>query len=208
MAENKESATLNWPNGLTVLRLFMAGFVIWFALAPELSSRLIAGGLFAIAAITDYVDGQLARNTNSITTFGKILDPIADKFLVLGGFGVLSYLGMFPYWILIPIVLREVSITLIRFYFLWKGTAVAAVKSGKQKTTMQIVAIAAVYLKLIFRDHAVTFFSHDSGAILTRVLDTGMYLTLIIALILTLYSGWIFFKNNWHLLQGAQPTRG
>ncbi|MBV7332602.1 CDP-diacylglycerol--glycerol-3-phosphate 3-phosphatidyltransferase [Chloroflexi bacterium TSY] len=193
---------VNWPNALTILRIGMAFATFWLVLEPSLISALVAGLIFTIAAITDLLDGQLARRTGAITTFGKILDPIADKILVLGTFAVLSYLDVFSFWIVLPILIREVAITAFRLYFLTKGTAVAAEKSGKQKTTVQIVAIGVIYANLLFVNHFFGTVSPATAQAISLILSIAMYLLLAAAVWLTIYSGYLFFRNNWRLIVG------
>lgn len=202
--ENRSQAPhlLNVPNVLTVLRIGMAFAMVWIVLDPSLISALIAGVIFAVAAITDYVDGQIARSTGAITTFGKILDPIADKILVLGAFAVMAYLSIFNFWLVVPILIREIAITAFRIYFLTKGVAVAAEKSGKQKTAVQIIAIGVIYINLLFIKHFATNFSPDQAYLIGSILSVLMYLLIAAALWLTIYSGYLFFRNNWKLIVG------
>lgn len=190
-----------------MLRIGMALIIPWLALRPALEERLLAGAIFAIAAVTDYIDGHLARRNDEITTFGKILDPIADKLLVLGALATLSYLGMFPWWILLPILAREIIITVLRMYFLHKGVAVAAVKSGKQKTAMQITAIGFIYAYLLYQKHIITFSPAGLRLTLDMILRASMYIVLAIAVYLTLYSGYVFFRNNWGLMRRFHPQQ-
>jgi CDP-diacylglycerol--glycerol-3-phosphate 3-phosphatidyltransferase len=189
--------TANLSNLLTVIRIILAVVVIVLLPRPGLGMQLLAGAIFAIAALTDLYDGKLARKYNWITNFGKIVDPIADKLLTLGAFTTLSLIGMFPLWILIPIFLREVLITILRFWFLSMGVAVAAEKSGKLKTTLQIAAIAVTWLNLLFRDHLAA----GLPAALTTLMNVVMYVVLLAALYQTLVSGYDFLRNNWHLIR-------
>lgn len=196
----RNSTTLNLPNTLTILRIGMAFATFWIVLDPSLISALTAGVIFALAAITDFVDGQIARSTGAITTFGKILDPIADKILVLGAFAVMAYLSIFSFWLVVPILIREVGITAFRIYFLTKGVAVAAEKSGKQKTAVQIISIGVIYLNLLYIKHFATSFSPGQAYYIGNSLAILMYLFLLAALWLTIYSGYLFFRNNWRLI--------
>ena len=202
----KEPNVVNWPNILTVARVFMAVLVPIYLLNEAFGYQLLAGVIFTIAALTDWFDGQIARKYNLITTFGKIADPIADKLLTLGAFTTLSVIGLFPFWILIPILIREIGITLLRFYFLYKGEAVAAVKSGKQKTAIQITAISLTYFNYIYQ---LWVLEPNSSALVTTfgtVLNVLMWASLLGALILTVYSGIIFMRNNQHLFV-SQPQK-
>ncbi len=193
--------SFNWPNVLTLARIPLALAAFWSALNGTYLATIAAMVLFAIAAITDLLDGIIARRYGKITTFGKITDPIADKILVLGAFAVFSYLGLFPFWIVLPIIAREVTITVLRLYFLTRGIAIAAVQSGKQKTVMQLVAIGVIYINLLFTQFFYNTFSASNSQLISMTLITAMYATLALAVWLTLYSGYIFFKNNWKIIK-------
>lgn len=204
MESLRRSRTVNWPNTLTVFRTILALIIPWLFLQDSLTLRLLAAGLFVVAVITDIVDGHMARSNNDITTFGKILDPIADKLLVLGSFFTVAYLGVVPYWILIPIALREVTITVLRFYFLGKGVAVAAVKSGKQKTILQAVSLGGAFLVFMHREYMAPEMAPGLANTLGIVYGVIMYALLLTALYQTLYSGFDFFRLNWGLLTGKK----
>ena len=204
MESLRRSPTVNWPNALTVFRTILALIIPWLFLQDSLTLRLLAAGLFVVAVITDVVDGHMARANNDVTTFGKILDPIADKLLVLGAFLTVAYLGVVPYWILIPIILREVTITVLRFYFLGKGVAVAAVKSGKQKTILQAVSLGGAFLVFMHRVYMAPEMAPGLANTLGIVYGVIMYALLLTALYQTLYSGFDFFRLNWGLLTGKK----
>lgn len=193
--------SMTWPNAITIVRIGLAFVAFWYLLTNTFNATIAAMIIFIVAAVTDFVDGELARRSNTITTFGKILDPIADKVLVLGAFAVLSYLGVFPFWIVIPVFAREIVITVLRLYFLMRGVAIAAVKSGKQKTTMQIVAIAVIFVNLLFTRYYMEGFSESSGLAISWTLTITMYAALAFAVWLTIYSGYVFFKNNWKIIR-------
>lgn len=204
MEAMRRSRTVNWPNTLTVFRTILALIIPWLFLQESLTMRLLAAVLFVVAVVTDIVDGRMARANNDITTFGKILDPIADKLLVLGSFFTVAYLGVVPYWILIPIALREIIITVLRFYFLGKGVAVAAVKSGKQKTILQAVSLGGAFLVFMHRVYMAPHMAEGMADTLSLVYSVIMYALLLSAFYQTLYSGYDFFRLNWGLLTGRQ----
>ncbi len=141
---------MNVANVLTVLRI---------AIVPLFLAALFAGGghdtgwrwaaaaLFGIAAITDRIDGQLARKYGLITDFGKLADPIADKALIGAALVGLSMLGDLPWWITIVIGAREIGITLLRLAVVRRGV-IPAGRGGKLKTLVQSVAIAVLLLPL------------------------------------------------------------
>lgn len=109
--------------------------------------RLAATGIFAIAAITDRIDGQLARKYGLVTDFGKLADPIADKALIGAALVGLSILGDLPWWVTVVIGVRELGITLLRFAVLRHGV-IPAGRGGKLKTLLQVFAIGVFLLPL------------------------------------------------------------
>ena len=141
---------LNLPNALTVLRLLLVPVFAWLLLregGEDATSRLWAAVVFLIASITDLVDGEIARRRNLVTSFGKIADPIADKALTGTALVGLSYLGELPWWVTIVILVREIGVTLLRFWVIRHGV-IPASRGGKAKTVAQIVAIIWYLLPL------------------------------------------------------------
>lgn len=141
---------LNVANVLTVVRIALVPVFLWALLrdgGQETDWRLIAFGIFVVAAITDRVDGQLARKYGLVTDFGKMADPIADKALIGAALIGLSILGILPWWITIVIAVREIGITVLRFAVLRHGV-IPAGRGGKLKTLAQSVAIGAYLLPL------------------------------------------------------------
>ena len=140
----------NLANMLTVLRIALVPFFAWALLADgghSTSGRLIATAIFAIAAATDRMDGWLARRTGQITDVGKLLDPIADKLLIGTALVLLSWLGDLPWWVTVVILVREIGITVLRF-FLLRYVVLPASRGGKLKTVLQSVAIGLYLLPL------------------------------------------------------------
>ncbi len=185
---------MNVPNILTTIRLVLGLIVPVLLLYGDLYVRIIAAVLFTIAGITDYLDGWYARKYNMETKLGKILDPIADKVILLGCFFVLSSLtrlDVYSFWWVIPIFLREVLITVIRLVFLKKEKplVVAASWSGKAKTTMQFVTLPVAYFIFMFE-----FYGNITPA--TWVMYT-LYVLLAASVLFTLQSGWSFLSKNW-----------
>ena len=134
----------NIANILTVSRLVMVPLLVWFMFLDGLGWHLAAFTIFVIAAITDRVDGELARRRNLVTDFGKIADPIADKALTGAALVVLSLQGDLWWWVTIAILVREWGITALRLAVIRYGVMPAS-KGGKLKTVLQIVAIS-IYL--------------------------------------------------------------
>ena len=136
---------VNLPNGLTVLRLVLVPVFVGFLVAGGTASRVVAFFVFGVASVTDLLDGQLARRSGMVTDFGKIADPIADKALTGSALITLSALGDLPWWVTVVILIREVGVTLLRFWVIRHGV-IAASRGGKIKTVLQIVAIGLYIL--------------------------------------------------------------
>jgi CDP-diacylglycerol--glycerol-3-phosphate 3-phosphatidyltransferase len=148
----------------------------------------VAWGIFAVAMITDKVDGDIARARNLITNFGKIADPIADKAITGMAFIGLSIVGDVWWWVTILVLVREWSVTLLRLTIL-RYVVIAAAQSGKIKTTLQALALGFLSLPLVADDHAwgrpgeIVFYCSE-------VLLAG-------AVAMTLWSGYEFFRDVW-----------
>jgi len=141
---------LNVANALTVSRLVLVPVFLIALFADgghQWGWRLVASGVFAIASITDHFDGNLARSRGLVTDFGKIADPIADKALTGSALIGLSVLGDLPWWVTVVIAVREVGITLLRFWVISYGV-IPASRGGKAKTLFQIVGIALFVVPL------------------------------------------------------------
>ncbi|GAB3204849.1 CDP-diacylglycerol--glycerol-3-phosphate 3-phosphatidyltransferase [Marinactinospora thermotolerans] len=134
----------NIANILTVSRLLMVPLFVVFMFLDHPLWRFAAFAIFVLAAITDKIDGDIARKRNLVTDFGKVADPIADKALTGAALVVLSMLGDLWWWVTIVILLREWGVTALRFAVIKHGV-IPASRGGKLKTVLQIVAIA-VYL--------------------------------------------------------------
>jgi len=140
----------NLANLLTMLRIALVPFFAWALLADgghTTSGRLIATGLFVVAAATDRLDGWLARRSGQVTDLGKLLDPIADKVLIGTALILLSWLGDLSWWVTVIILVRELGITAMRFLLL-RYVVLPASRGGKLKTVLQAVAIGLYLLPL------------------------------------------------------------
>ncbi|MCY0904721.1 CDP-diacylglycerol--glycerol-3-phosphate 3-phosphatidyltransferase [Arthrobacter sp. H14-L1] len=140
----------NLPNILTMLRIVLVPFFIWFLLADNSAEgiwRWVAVLAFAVAIYTDKLDGDIARKRGQVTDFGKIADPIADKLLIGSALIILSVLQELPWWVTILMLVREVGITLLRFVVIRYGV-IPASRGGKLKTVLQTAAIFLYLLPL------------------------------------------------------------
>ncbi len=135
---------LNLPNILTVLRIMLVPVLVVALLGNTASGDVLAAVVFALASLTDFADGYLARTRGSITTFGKLMDPLADKLLIVAALLSLVSLGRLAAWVAMVIITRELAVTVLRLGATQAGVVMAASMFGKVKTCMQIAAILAV----------------------------------------------------------------
>ncbi|NLT46873.1 MAG: CDP-diacylglycerol--glycerol-3-phosphate 3-phosphatidyltransferase [Clostridiales bacterium] len=170
---------MNLPNKLTILRILLIPIFIVLLMNGYYYS---SGILFILASATDALDGHIARKHNLITNFGKIMDPLADKLLVTSAMICLVELGEIAGWMVIVILAREFIITGLRTVAAGEGIIIAAGKSGKIKTILQMVALSIILL----RDWPFSLFTD---------LPIGYYL-LWIAVIATIYSGIEYIVQN------------
>lgn len=185
---------MNLPNKLTIFRIILIPVFLILLLPlfngktllpiPSETGRVIAAMVFVIASLTDYLDGKIARKSNSITTFGKFLDPIADKLLVTSALLALIQLDEISAWPAVIIIAREFLVTGIRIIAASDGVVIAASNKGKAKTFIQMLAI---FFILIYDFPFSLFVSFPVGHCL-----------LWLAVILTIYSGYDYLKANWN----------
>lgn len=196
-----EVSAVNIPNQITIARMLLIPFFLIFLLAPidfgviqigreQLPvTHAIAALIFIIASTTDWVDGYYARKYGLVTNLGKFLDPLADKLLVSAALIALVQLGLAPAWIVIVIISREFAVTGLRLVLAGEGEVVAANMLGKIKTWTQIVAIAALLL------HNIPF-----SLLSIPFADISLW----IALVFTIWSGWDYFAKNKHAFRHSK----
>ena len=203
---------MNLPNRLTVLRLCLVPVLIIFGMLPETLvpwyiSYPVCGFLFIGTAITDALDGKIARKHNLITDFGKFLDPVADKFMVIGAMFVILYkfsnLRTLMVFALIIVVFRELAITSMRLVVsTGQNIVVAANKLGKVKTVLQTVAIATTFLEPMVQLVTMKICEAVKGETLAWRADIIplTWITLGLSIVLTVWSGVAYLKAYWKYL--------
>jgi CDP-diacylglycerol--glycerol-3-phosphate 3-phosphatidyltransferase len=137
-------ATLNWPNFLTVARILLVPVLVVALLSGAHDGDIFAAIVFAVASITDFIDGYLARSRDSVTNFGKLMDPLADKLLIVAALISLVSLHRLAAWVAMVIIARELAVTVMRMGASQAGVIIAASNLAKVKTCVQIAAILAV----------------------------------------------------------------
>ena len=177
---------MNLPNKLTLLRVCMIPFFVVFARMSAFWAQCVAVGIYALACITDTLDGHIARSRNLITDFGKFRDPIADKLLVMSALVVLTAQGRMPDWVCILMLAREFLVSGFRLVAVENGRVIAAGPLGKLKTVFQMVATIALMLLVPVAGEPLL---GSAGVTIANVL---MY----IALALTVVSGADYLIRN------------
>ncbi len=203
---------MNLPNKLTVLRLCLVPVILVVGMLPasvipHLISCVICAVLFIGTSVTDMLDGKIARKRGLITDFGKFLDPVADKFMVIGALFVILYkfeeLRLLMIFTLIIVVFRELAVTSMRLVVsTGEGIVIAANSLGKIKTVSQIVAISTVFLEPVVQFIAKLICELVTGRTLIWRTDIIplTWASLIFSLFMTVWSGLNYIKSYWKYL--------
>jgi CDP-diacylglycerol--glycerol-3-phosphate 3-phosphatidyltransferase len=168
----------NIANVVTMARVALVPVFAWLFLLDTTASRVAAAVVFLVAALTDRVDGYLARSRGLVTDFGKIADPIADKALTMTALVLLSADGIVPWWVTIVIIVRELGITLLRFVMV-RREVMAASSGGKLKTVLQLTFIAVLLVP----------WAALVPADLARAVDIAARLVMLAAVVVTVVTG-------------------
>ena len=182
----KKECLLNLPNKLTLLRVCMIPYFVIFAKMGSFAMQCVAVGIYAVACITDALDGHIARSRNLVTNFGKFMDPIADKLLVMSALIVLTAQGRMPDWVCILMLGREFLVSGFRLVAVESGRVIAAGPLGKLKTVFQMLATIALMLLVPVEGEALL---GQAGVTVANIL---MY----VALALTVVSGADYLWRN------------
>ena len=196
---------MNLPNKLTIFRIILVPIMVIIPLFNIQGEWLgipitywIINIIFVIASITDKLDGDIARSRNLITTFGKFLDPIADKILVLAAMLILVEMNKLPAWIPIIVITREFVVSGYRLVAVSKnGEVIAASIWGKIKTVTQMIAVILAFLDIN------SFFAFISNPLegIHLILNIAASVIMLVSVIATIFSGWEYVKNGKELLK-------
>jgi len=184
-------------------RIFLTFVFMFFLFSSGILAKVLALLTFLLASFTDFLDGFIAKERNMSTDFGKLMDPIADKILVLAAFLAFVEMKLIPAWMAVIIILREIIITGLRVLALTKGRVIPADDTGKQKMVSQVFSILAILIFLILREtrmKALHFWNEGTE---------GLYKNVIFALMLTtvaftLISGISYLAKNKALYSNAK----
>lgn len=193
---------LGWANRITIARiLFIPVFVVFLLARLPNWGPWWAALLFTALAATDAVDGYIARSRNEVTTFGKLIDPLADKLLVTAALVVLVELGTLPSWAALIIISREFIVSGLRMVAVAEGKVIAASGMGKIKTVFQIIAVVAFILKDSSPVAGVAPWAAQGADVLS-------WLIMIVALGLTVYSMFDYFYHARDVITGPWNRSG
>ena len=182
---------MNVPNALTLVRIILIPVFVLFYVFQIPDWNLWAAIVFIAASVTDLLDGYLARKWNQITDFGKLMDPMADKLLVLAALLILQDWSIIPFWVTLVLLAREFIISAFRMIAVSKGKVIAADMSGKLKTVCQMVALALLLLNgWFFGMFGIAWFDNMLGMIL-----------IYISVALSVISCILYFKKNKGVLE-------
>lgn len=211
------SRRVNLPNTITTLRVVLAPLVAALLLQPRASARLVAGIVFLVAALSDLVDGALARRRGEITDFGKLVDPIADKLLLVATLvpfwilttrqpelGGLPIFGSIPLWTLVVFFGRETLITMLRTRSARRGRIVPAMQIGKHKALAQSIFIGSMIVWLAFRTEVIERgWSGSFTRFWTGLNGWFTTVSLTVALALTIVSLVVYVRRFWKISRGT-----
>lgn len=188
---------MNLANKLTLIRIILVPVFLIFIAARHIPyGSTIATVIFILASITDKLDGYIARSRNQITNFGKFMDPLADKLLVTAALISLVEVHVVPAWAAVIIIAREFAVSGLRSIAAAQGRVIAASWWGKIKTVIQIIAIILLLIKVNLGDFKYVLELVNKSQFWSQFFNTVPSIMLMIAVIITLISGYDYFKKN------------
>ena len=185
---------MNIANRLTVLRIILTFVFMFFLFCHGLWAKGLSLAIFIFAALSDFFDGRIAHKKNMVTDFGKLMDPIADKILVLAAFTAFVQMQLIDAWMFVIIVSREILITSLRLFALNKGKVLSAAKAGKHKTVSQMAVIFYILGFIVLKEIMLAFFTWNPAW--ERFFRNSVYILMLLTVGLTLYSGLYYLWEN------------
>lgn len=174
--ERLREELLNAPNMMTLGRMTLVPLFLYLLYYENRHNSFLAAAIYSLAALTDWIDGWLARVSGKVTTLGKFLDPLADKIIVLSALVMLVRLGRAPVWVVVVIVAREFLISGLRTIAVSEGLVIAASQGGKWKTSLQLTGIICLMLHYHF---AIDYFFGTTMTDFQAVGTVLLYLSLV-----------------------------
>ena len=196
---------MNLANKLTVSRIVLTFAFMFFLFSKGLAAKSMALATFVVASATDVLDGFIAKTRNQITDFGKLMDPIADKVLVLSAFLAFVEMDIIPAWMVLIIIFREAVVTGLRLMALNKGKVISADKIGKHKTVWQVISIFVILLFLVTKELGQTVF-HFWNEKTENTASEAIFILMCITIVLTLASGIAYLVKNKEVYSNAKTS--
>jgi len=185
---------MNLANRLTMSRILLTFVFMFFLFYQGLWFKVLSLVVFSLAALSDLFDGMIAQRRNMITDFGRLMDPIADKILVLAAFAAFVQLQLIDAWMFVIIVSREILITSLRLFALNKGKVLSAARAGKHKTVLQMSVIFAILGFIVLKEVILKYYTWNPAW--ENVFRQGIFILMILTVGLTLYSGLSYLWVN------------
>lgn len=182
-------------NKLTISRIILTPIFMFFLFTKGVWGKSLALAIFCLASVTDLLDGYIAKRDNQVTDFGKLMDPIADKILILAAFLAFVEMELVPAWMVVIIIFREAAITGLRVFALTKGKVIPADEGGRHKTASQVFSVFAVLLFLIFREAGIKVFQFWNAET-EAVYRNSVFILMLVTVTLTLISGVSYLVKN------------
>ncbi len=197
---------MNLPNKLTLLRLILVPFFVFFLLMPGIPHHYLAALLiFAAASYTDHLDGKIARKRNMVTDFGKFADPLADKIMIFSALACFIQLGFAGAVILIITAAREFAVTSMRLVAAGSGKVVAANIWGKLKTVSQMAAVMIIMLlQYLLELNGMGVLSFQDPAVVSFWFGVAGEILLWMSVVFTVISGLIYIVRNFAFIRNAK----
>ena len=179
---------MNMPNKLTISRIVLAFVFMWLLFCRGVQCKVLALVVFVAASLTDILDGYLAKRYRMVTDFGKFMDPIADKVLIIAAFLSFVEMRLIPAWTAVFVVLRELIVTGLRIFALAKGKVISADAGGKQKMVSQVVTIFFTIIFIVLREAGAQALPFWSPQVESAYRETIFFLMLV-TVVFTIISG-------------------
>lgn len=185
---------MNIANKLTITRIVLTFVFMFFLFCQGMGAKVAALVTFLLAALTDFLDGMLAQKRNMVTDFGRLMDPIADKILVLAAFAAFVQMQLIEAWMYVIIIAREILITSLRLFALNKGKVLSATRSGKHKTFSQMLVIFSILGFIVAKEVMLVYFTWNPDW--EQMFRHGISILMLLTVTLTLYSGLSYLWKN------------
>ncbi len=186
---------MNLANQITISRIVLTFVFMIFLFSGGVAMKIMALITFLAASFTDFLDGFIAKSRNMTSDFGKLMDPIADKILVLAAFLAFVEMKLIPAWMVLVIVLREVTVTGLRIAALGQRKVIAADDGGKHKMVSQILSIFMILLFIIFREAGIKMFRFWTPEA-ERIYRDAIFLLMSVTVVFTVISGASYLLKN------------